>query len=433
MSVAILRLNSLYFDSLYSRLGEEGVRNRPTVLRTAVKKAHDEFDNILPIVPRTSFDSLNSFYSNYTGHGGWIDVGDLPASKTSELRELGKGIMGGRNYTCGHPKIIDNATQTTIPDKNASLEYCFWEADLVSEGALNNFKFERTQWEFVAKSFLNLQASHPHALAASNDGCDRLGFIDIGVNVGDWLSPIRLMAPDTVPIYGVEGSPGTAAIATANLLTSSLYAASRSGRKSYSKMLPFTLAAKSQISTIDEQGGVCFAQAYYNRKNKLHNIGGRSVETNKKMNRCKNSADVAGATTLEHALGSLCPSSNAIPKAYILKIDIEGYEYRAISSVISNWLAKAPPCYFVMEVWKKNSYKALIETLTTVVGYDAIWRPRENEYPTNKPPWMTLTGTDEEVNKIFGSFELYSELVFGFNDVDKCVNNLMGKVEVLSA
>ena len=156
------------------------------------------------------------------------------------------------------------------------------------------------------------------------------------------------------------------------------------------------------------------------------NIGGRHI-ADVQMNQCQKAADVAGATTLGHAIESLCPSNNT-PKVYILKIDVEGFEFKAISSVISSWLIKAPPCYFVMEVMNQYSYIALVETLLAVVGYDAVWRPREREYPHNTQPWLKgLSGTQKEMGKVMSVAKggSYSELIFGFSDADKCVDNLM--------
>lgn len=112
-----------------------------------------------------------------------------------------------------------------------------------------------------------------------------------------------------------------------------------------------------------------------------------------------------------------------------MKIDIEGFEFKAISSVISTWLTKNPPCYFFMEFWKQYSHISLIETLLSVVGYDAIWRPAHNEYPNNTEPWLKdLKGTERELKTIVNAHNYkYAELIFGFSDVDKCIINLMRK------
>ena len=390
-------------------------------------------DPFLPIVPRTSFSSLNAFFSNYTGDGGWIDVGVLSRLHASDIRQLAEKIMG-RNIQCGYPRVnvsaVNIATtsgsssneRTIIPPEDKPLEYCFWGQDLVSSEALNDFNFEKEIWEWVAKEFQRVTISHPSCVSIDKDCCERLAFLDIGVNVGDWISPIRLLAPETIPIYGVEGSPATAAIATANLQTSSEYHGYN--KKTCSKLLPFTMAPKAQIPHIRRDGGICFSNERYQKVN----VGGRRVDGNKKMNQCKESADVAGATTLEHAIESLCPN-NTLPRVYILKIDIEGFELKAISSVISTWLARAPPCYFIMEVWQQYSYTALIEILLSVVGYDSVWRPFEGEFPTKTLPFLTgLTGTQEDMVQIMSSFghkTRYREFLFGFSDIDICIDNIM--------
>mmetsp|Transcript_26934 Transcript_26934/g.27418 ORF Transcript_26934/g.27418 Transcript_26934/m.27418 type:complete len:481 (-) Transcript_26934:144-1586(-) len=405
--------------------GEPRVQNRQPCY-----KHSDNSGVVLPIVPNSSFASVNDFFSAIPGTGGWIDVGALPSSKTSELRQRAKDIMG-RNLQCGYPRVnvsgTDGAFHHNIPpDKDHILEYCFWENDLVSSRALDDFSFEKSHWEWVGKSFQRLMTSRPEALSSIQpDCCKRLGFLDIGANVGDWISPIRLLAPFTVPIYGVEGSPATAAVGAANFHISSLYSAAKD-ETSCSKFLPFTLAAKSQIPSIDEAGGVCFSRA--DIKSNKKNIGGRFIKDDGKGSQCRKADQVAGATTLEHAIETLCPSK-AVPRVYILKIDVEGFEFKAMSSVVSSWLVASPPCYFVMEFWNRYSYIALVETLLLVAGYDAVWRPRKKEFPHNTPPWISgLTGKQETIEKIVAECPKDGremELIFGFTDIDRCIDNLM--------
>ena len=70
---------------------------------------------------------------------------------------------------------------------------------------------------------------------------------------------------------------------------------------------------------------------------------------------------------------------------------------------------------------------AVLETLLSVVGYDAVWRPREQEYPHNTPPWLSgVTGSQQEIKKIIAEYPKgYTELIFGFADVDRCIDNLL--------
>ena len=134
-----------------------------------------------------------------------------------------------------------------------------------------------------------------------------------------------------VPIFGVEGSPATAAMATANLRTANEYHFANRRQVGSSQVLPFTLAA-GKLQSIEERGGVCFSQV----TKEPNNIGGRSVTTG--MN-CPPS-DAAGATTLSHALQglvkSLPPEHSACPApewpgVYLAKVDIEGSEFKALS------------------------------------------------------------------------------------------------------
>ena len=161
------------------------------------------------------------------------------------------------------------------------------------------------------------------------------------------------------------------------------------------------------------------------RINKI-NLGGRFIDERKSVDECQVQSDIAGATTLRNALESLCPRK-LFPKVYVLKIDVEGFEFKAISSVVSSWLSQAPSCYFVMEFWNKHSYIALIQTILTVSGYDAVWRPWAQEFPGVTPPWLShLTGTQDNIQTIVATKPNgYMELIFGFLDVDKCINNLI--------
>ena len=311
------------------------------------------------------------------------------------------------------------------------MKCCFGEKDVVSSHALNDFHFEQPYWEWVAKSFEKLAISYPAAMNSAHC-CKRFAFLDIGVNVGDWISPIRLLAPPTVPIFGVEGSPATAALASANLHTSALHTAAQSGEETCSKLLPFSMAASSQIPTIRSEGGICFSrvkETFVGGRINQFNLGGRFVDERKSIDECQVQSDIAGATTLQNALESLCPRSS-LPKVYILKIDVEGFEFKAISSVVSSWLSMTPPCYFVMEFWNKHSYIALIQTLITAAGYDAVWRPWAQEFPGVTPPWLShLTGNQDNIETIVATKPKgYMELIFGFSDVDKCINSLINLV-----
>ena len=62
-----------------------------------------------------------------------------------------------------------------------------------------------------------------------------------------------------------------------------------------------------------------------------------------------------------------------------------------------------------------------------MVGYDAVWRPRQREYPHNTEPWLKgLSGTQKELREVMSVADNgYTELIFRFSDADKCVDNLM--------
>ena len=99
------------------------------------------------------------------------------------------------------------------------------------------------------------------------------------------------------------------------------------------------------------------------------NLGGRFIDERKSIDECQVQSDIAGATTLQNALESLC-------------------------------------------------------------GYDAVWRPWAQEFPGVTPPWLShLTGNQDNIETIVATKPKgYMELIFGFSDVDKCINSLINFV-----
>lgn len=148
--------------------------------------------------------------------------------------------------------------------------------------------------------------------------------------------------------------------------------------------------------------------------------------------------DSAGATTLEQALQSLqsrqqqtvpCPEqTHSWPSIYVAKVDVEGHEFKALSTVVE-WLATRPPCYIMTEFWNQPSYGAMVELLLEV-GYDQIWPG--GEYPGSSPPWWSLQmhGRDTlqiRLDKYAKSKGLrYTELILGRSDHDECLQRLLG-------
>lgn len=394
----------------------------------------------LPIVPNISGSSppLDHFFATYPkGPGGWVDVNKLSMEAVTDLRMTATNISGSE-ISCGYPKVPFG-----VPAGN-DFEYCMWQNDVVSREALNDFSFEKSYWTWVAREFSSLYANRtiPSDKDASSDlhtngtygipsdkdkddECTELGFLDIGINVGDWISPIRLLVPK-VPIYGIEGSPATAAIASANLRTSVEHHVRNKKIVGPSKVLPFSLAAESQTDAINQQGGVCFSKTvYHGGKVRAFNFGGRRVTA---QSDCPPS-DAAGATTLLHALEGLAKPCPALdwPNIFIAKIDVEGHEFKALSSVVS-WLSTKPPCYIFMEYsCGLTSSVAMIELLTDL-GYDTAWRPREGEFPDKSDPWWDHKKGGNLQDMLGKCRAGYTELLVGFSDVEGCVATLQHQV-----
>ena len=110
--ISIFSFLQLSYDShCIEGLRYEGIKEEETSAGNKNTRGRDPF---LPIVPRTSFAALNTFFSNYTGNGGWIDVGALLPLHASDIRQLAKKIMG-RNIQCGYPRVnVSAVTITTI-------------------------------------------------------------------------------------------------------------------------------------------------------------------------------------------------------------------------------------------------------------------------------------------------------------------------------
>lgn len=232
-----------------------------------------KFDHILPIFPsavrnKTSATpeareaALIRFFDSFPDpETGWIDVNALPMGDVAILRDIAIRIMG-RPTECSHAKVT-TSLGTKIP-RESDLNYCMWKSDVVSKYALDNFSFEQDHWKWLVRTFELLHAKYPQTAA----NC--LGYLDVGVNVGDGISPIRLLAPQ-VPIYGIEGSPTTAAIAIANVRTSIEHWKRQEQTKNVSVgdtlILPFSLTSWANVDLLETLGGMCFSRPFFNKGN----------------------------------------------------------------------------------------------------------------------------------------------------------------------
>lgn len=147
----------------------------------------------------TNTDAMDGFFRDFIDpQTGWINVTGLDFADITKLRTLAKGIMG-REILCGYPKATleeqpPEGRMMTVPPDGDRLEYCFWASDIVSAEALANFSFEKSLWEWVVHMFDNKNLHDYYDTTNNNDHsvntiCPPLGFLDIGVNVGDWISP----------------------------------------------------------------------------------------------------------------------------------------------------------------------------------------------------------------------------------------------------
>lgn len=129
---------------------------------------------------------------------------------------------------------------------------------------------------------------------------------------------------------------------------------------------------------------------------------------------------------MEYALRGLptCPHLYW-PRIYIAKIDVEGYEFKALSSVVQ-WLSEQPPCYIMFEHYNRPSYTALIELFLNV-GYDTAWRTRNGEFPHRSTvPWWTLKEHGDTFQSLASQHtgRGYTEMIIGFADEKSCLERM---------
>ena len=423
-------------EQLASDFGNSSSASTPG-LRSVSGESYQLID--LPILPRLetnsadpSMTALETFFREFPdmAHGGLIHLHQLNITKAAQLRELDKTIFG-RRTACGAPKLQGK----TIAEQG--LEYCFWDADLVSREAIQDFGYEREMWQWIVEAFVAMSAKRSADLEC-------LGFLDAGVNVGDWASPIRAAVPH-VPYFGIEGSPHTAAIAAANMLTSVEYHRRKQQHQNPdvpslpvapTALLPFPLLSWFLLKSAQESGGVCFATYH-------KNIGGQSIGKASSLN-CPPMSS-AGATFLPHALRHIksayqpsCGGSKSVwPSVYIAKFDIQGFEFRALTSAIE-WLQQRPPCYLLFEVTPGNQQNYALMELVGDLGYDAVWRtidPHDNKQPVEFPG-KTQAWWRAGINKksLADAFEAdmkgrtkaqYKNYAFGFQDQEACIQRLL--------
>ena len=314
--------------------------------------------------------------------------------RTANLRHLAKTIVKSKDTQCGSPRIIRQ--EQVIDIGKTDLEFCFWKDDYVSDEAMRDFSFEASDWQWVVRAFQDPKVREHH---------ECLAFLDAGVNVGDWATPITGSLP-MVAYFGIEGSPPTAAISSANMLTmihyhkhheNITYLAPRA-------LVPFPVMSEHSFKEAEKNGGVCFDQ-------QDTNIGGQSIK-GVGTPRC-DARSTAGAAYFPAVLRNLaaqfqpsCTAGNPAesndhwPSIYIAKFDIQGFEFQTLSPAVA-WLEERPPCYMMLEFSNKERQNyALMELLVNVVGYDSLWRssffqdPKAYEQPPSAPHWSKKNGTE---------------------------------------
>ena len=340
---------------------------------------------------RENASATNIFNWLLDGLGG-VNVNRAAASCNLDDLRAAAAILAERKLDCREVRVQNTCTQSSVL-------FCGWHADIVSGHALRGFQWERDLWTFVIGAFMHDLLRSP-SCKDSPARCRAVGFLDIGVNIGDWLTPLRLALPG-VPMVGIEGSPANVALATANV-AESMRRARQSAACRFSvantRIMPFAFLSASELRIARRVGGVCFSQDFANvcgpqacwvaaeptRVRYLltwphgaprAQVGSRGLPTHLEdaaarlaMQACPIKARAAGTT-----LGAVLRTVN---NPFVIKIDIEGHESLALSTVGNAWQDR-PPCYAIIEVSIDGlagaQSAAALHTLVHACGYDAVW------------------------------------------------------------
>eukprot|EP00316_Scyphosphaera_apsteinii_P011692 CAMPEP_0119339416 /NCGR_PEP_ID=MMETSP1333-20130426/98206_1 /TAXON_ID=418940 /ORGANISM="Scyphosphaera apsteinii, Strain RCC1455" /LENGTH=428 /DNA_ID=CAMNT_0007350923 /DNA_START=158 /DNA_END=1440 /DNA_ORIENTATION=+ len=335
------------------------------------------------------------------------------------------------------------------------IRFCGWQSDLVSDQAARNFEWEKHLWRWVVRAFKReLFLSQP--CISDPLRCRSIGFLDIGANIGDWLTPLRLSLP-YVPILGVEGSPANVALATANIAESVRHVRQTSmGQVAPTRIMPYAMLSPVELRAAHHAGGLCFSRGLQ----KTSNIGEHGLPLTvddhhtlrAAMQSCPIKAQVAGTT-----LGTVLQTMSVPPSVFIVKMDIEGHELHALSTIADAW-SERPPCFVIIEftmtgpsqAWSNATLRMLVHS----TGYDAMWLnvPGSDSQWSRQPPAQPsfvaqqgldrnhletamVAGLQREFNQVAVAWEVagkrsrydewYLDAIVGFRERQKCIRSLL--------
>ncbi len=209
-------------------------------------------------------------------------------------------------------------------------KFCFWKDDYVSNKAMRDFLFEASDWQWVMRAFQDPKVRKHHKC---------LAFFDAGVNVGDWATPITASLL-TVAYFGIEGSPPTATISSANMLAvihhqmnckNTTHLAPRA-------LLLFPVMSRHSFDEAKKNSGVCFDQVD-------SNIGGQGIRGVIWTLRCDARSTARAAyfpAVLRDLAARFQPSCAAAsnpaagakddrryPSIYVAKFDIQDFKFQS--------------------------------------------------------------------------------------------------------
>jgi hypothetical protein len=166
-----------------------------------------------------------------------------------------------------------------------------------------------------------------------------LAFLDAGVNVGDWATPITASLP-TVAYFGIEGSPRTATISSANMLAVVHH---QMHHKNITHLvpralLPFPVMSRHSFNKAKKNGGMCFNQVDSN----IGRQGIRGVVGTLHCNARSTARAAYFLAVLRNVAAQFQPSCAAAgnpvagakddrhwPSIYVAKFDIQGFEFQS--------------------------------------------------------------------------------------------------------
>eukprot|EP01062_Namystynia_karyoxenos_P009504 TRINITY_DN13366_c0_g2_i3.p1 TRINITY_DN13366_c0_g2~~TRINITY_DN13366_c0_g2_i3.p1 ORF type:complete len:297 (+),score=79.94 TRINITY_DN13366_c0_g2_i3:62-892(+) len=133
-------------------------------------------------------------------------LSDSMLGPRSELRRAAQALHGADGTSGGSRELRCESNAET------GAELCGWRGELLSPKLFNGYKHERHIWRLALAIF----EEHVRAGDAGGPNGGAL-LLDVGANIGDWVTPLALSRTPGLHVAAVEALPANAALAAHNL------------------------------------------------------------------------------------------------------------------------------------------------------------------------------------------------------------------------